>query len=78
MPTHHVYMETKQTSLNYQKRQNISRKLKRAGMDFSMTTQEPVKQVKPTEVVIMTVPTMIQTTFCLTPTIVKVPLQVQV
>jgi hypothetical protein len=78
MPTHHVYMETKQTSLNYQKRQNMSRKLKRVEMDCSMTTQEPVEQVKATEVVIMTVLTMIQITICPTLTTVEVSLQVQV
>jgi hypothetical protein len=76
MPTHHAYTETKQTSLSYQKRQNMSRKLKRVEMDFSMTTQEPLEQVKATEVVIMTVLTMIQTTICPTP--VEVSLQVQV
>ena len=54
----------------------MSRKLKRVEMDFSMTTQEPVAQVKATEVVITTVLTLIQTTFCPTLTIVKVPLQV--
>jgi hypothetical protein len=78
MPTHHAYMETKQTSLSYQKRQNMLRKLKRVEMDFSMTTQEPVEQVKATEVVIMTVLTMRQTTFCTTLTIVEVSLQVKV
>jgi hypothetical protein len=40
-----------------------------------MTTQEPVEQVKATEVVIMTVLTMIQTRIC--PTTVEVSLQVQ-
>ena len=54
----------------------MSRKLKRVEMDFSMTTQEPVEQVKATEVVIMTVLTMIQTTICPTLTIIEVPLQV--
>ena len=49
---------------------------KRVEMDFSMTTQEPVEQVKATEVVIMTVLTMIQTTFCPTLTMVEVSLQV--
>ena len=44
LPTHHAYMETELTSLSYQKRQNMSRKLKPAEMDFSMTTQEPVEQ----------------------------------
>jgi len=39
MPTHHVYMETKQTSLNYQKKRNMLRKLKWVEMDFSMTKQ---------------------------------------
>jgi hypothetical protein len=76
MPTHHVYMETKQTSLSYQKRQNILRKLKRMEMDFSMTMQEPLEQVKAMEVEIMTVLAMIQTTICLTN--VEVALQVQV
>ena len=47
-------------------------------MDYSMTTQEPVEQVKATEVVIMTLVTMIVTTFCPTLTIVEVPVQVQV
>ena len=76
MPMHHVYKETKQTSLNYQKRRNMSRKLKWVEMDFSMTAQEPVEQVKATEVVIMTVLTMIQPTIC--PTTIEVSLQVQV
>jgi hypothetical protein len=76
MPTHHVYRETKQTSLNYQKRRNMSRKLNWVEMDFYITTQEPVEQVKATEVVIMTVLTMIQNTIC--PTTVEVSLQVQV
>jgi hypothetical protein len=75
MPTHHTYTETKQTFLSYQKGQNISRKLKRVEMDCSMTTEEPVEQVKATEVVIMTVLTMIQTRIC--PTTVEVSLQVQ-
>jgi hypothetical protein len=78
MPTHHAYTETKQTSLSYQKRQNMSRKLKWVEMDFFMTTQEPVEQVKVTEVVIMTVLTMIQTTICPRLTTVEVSLQVQV
>jgi len=76
MPTHHAYTETKQTSLSYQTRQNMSRKLKRVEMDFSMTMQEPVEQVKATEVVIMTVLTIMQTTIC--PTIVEISLQVKV
>jgi hypothetical protein len=59
MPMQDVSTETKQTSLNYQKRQNMSRKLKRVEMDFSMTMEEPVEQVKAMEVVIMTVLTMI-------------------
>jgi hypothetical protein len=53
------------------------RKLKWVEIDFSMTTQEPVEQVKATEAVIMTVLMMIQTTFCPTLTIIEVPLQVQ-
>ena len=78
MPTDHVYTETKQTSLNYQKRRNMSRKLKRVAMHFSFTMQEPVKQVKVMEVVIKSVLTIIQTTFCPTLTRVEVSLQVQV
>jgi len=90
MPMLHAYKETKQTSLSYQKRRNISRKstveidftkhitMKRVEMDFSMTTQEPVEQVKAMEMVIMTVLTMIQTTICPTLTTVKVSLQDQV
>jgi hypothetical protein len=69
-------METKQTSLNYQKKPNISRKLKRVEIYFSMTTQEPVQQEKATEVLIMTGLTMIQTTIC--PTTAEVSLHVQV
>jgi hypothetical protein len=56
----------------------MSRKLTRLEMDLSMTTQERVKQVKATEVVIMAVLMIIQTTFCLRLTIVKVPQQVLV
>ena len=78
MPTHHVYTETKQPSLNYQKRQSMFRKLKQLEKEFSMITQEPVEQVKATEVVIMTVLMIIQTTFCPTLKIVGIPLQVQV
>jgi hypothetical protein len=53
--------------------------LKRVEMDFSMTTQEPVEQVKAMEVVIMTVLTMIQMKpICPTLTTVEVSLQVQV
>jgi hypothetical protein len=90
MPTLTAYKETKQTSLSYQKRRNISRKstvemdfskqktMIRVAMDCSMTTQEPVEQVKATEVVIMTGLTMIQTTICPTLTTVEVSLQVQV
>jgi len=57
---------------------NMLRKLKRVEMDFSMAKQEPVEQVKATEVVIMTVRTRIQTPFCPTLAIVEVPLHVQV
>ena len=52
--------------------------MKRMEMDFSMTTQETVEQVKATEVVIMTVLTMIQITICPTLTTVEVSLKVQV
>ena len=90
MPMLHAYKETQQTSLSYQKRRNISRKstvemyfskhktMKLVEMDFSMTMQEPVEQVKAMEMVIMTVLTMMQTTICLTLTTVKVSLQEQV
>jgi len=90
MPTLHAYMETKQISLSYQKTWNISRKstvemdfsqhkpFEWVEMDFSMTTQEPVKQAKATEVVIMTVLTIIQITICPMLTTIEVCLQVQV
>jgi hypothetical protein len=52
--------------------------MKQVETDFSMTTQETVEQVKATEVVIMTVLTMIQITLCLTLTTVEGSLQVQV
>jgi hypothetical protein len=90
MPTLHAYKETKQTSLSYQKRRNISWKLtvemnfsklktmKRVETDFSMTTQEPVELVTATEVVIITVLRIIQTTICPTLTSIEVSLQVQV
>jgi len=75
---HHIYTETKQTSLHYEQRLNMLRKLKRVEMEFPMTTQEPVDQVKPMEMVITLVLTKVQTTSCLTLTIVEVPLEVQV
>jgi hypothetical protein len=56
----------------------LLRKLKQIEMDILMTTQEPVKQVKATEVVIMNVVTMRHTTYYPTLPIVEVPLQVQV
>jgi hypothetical protein len=56
----------------------MSRKLKWVEMDFPMTMQKPVEQVTATEVVIMTVLTMIQITICPTLTTVEVSLQVQV
>jgi hypothetical protein len=52
--------------------------MKRVEMDFSMTTQDTVKQVKATEVVIMTGLTMIQMTICPTLITVEVSLQVHV
>jgi hypothetical protein len=52
--------------------------IKGAEMDFSMTTQEPVEQVKAMEMVIMTVLTMIQITICPTLITVEVSLQEQV
>ena len=85
-----AYMETKQLSLSYQKRPNISMKstveisfskhktLKQVETDSSMTTQEPFEQVKATEVVILTVLTMIQITFCPKLTTFEVSPQVQV
>jgi hypothetical protein len=77
-PMDHVYTETKQIYFNSQKGWNMSRKLTRVEMDFPMTTQEPVEQVNATDMVIMTVPTMRQKTFCPTLTIVEVPLEVPV
>jgi len=89
IPTLHVYLETIETSLSYQKKDDISRKLavemdfskhktmNRVEMDVSMTTEEQVHQVKATEVVIMTVLTMIPITICPTLTTVEVSLQVQ-
>jgi plastocyanin domain-containing protein len=78
MPMHHVYMETKQTSLNYEKRWNISSKSKQVEMNFSMTTVERLEQVQAMEVVILSVKTMIQTTFCPMMTIVEVSQQAYV
>jgi hypothetical protein len=90
IPMLHAYEETKQTSLSYQKKRNVSRKstveidfskdktMKRVEMDISMTMQEPVEQVNATEVVIMTVLTMIQITICPTLTTIEVSLQAQV
>jgi len=52
--------------------------LKRLKMRFSMTMQGTVEQVKATEVLIMTVLMMIQTTICLTLTTVEVSLRVDV
>jgi hypothetical protein len=59
MPTDHADMETKQTTLCNPKRENMSRRFEQVEMHFSITTQEPVEQVKAMEVVIMTVLTMI-------------------
>jgi hypothetical protein len=56
----------------------MSKKLKRVEMDFCMTTQEPVEQVKAMEVLIITVVTLIQIILCPTLTVIEVPLQVQV
>jgi hypothetical protein len=53
-------------------------KLKQVEMDFSMTTQKSVEQVKAMEVVIRTVLTKIQTSFCPTLTTVADSLHVQV
>jgi hypothetical protein len=77
MPMPHVYTETKQISFNYQKRQNISRKLKWVQMDFTITTWESVEQVKATEVVIPILHMMTQTTFCWKLTIIEVTQQVK-
>ena len=86
----HAYKETKQTSSSCQKRRTISRKstvemdfskhktMKQVEMDFSMTTQEPVEQVKAMDMIIVIVLTMIQTTICPTLTTVEVSLQDQV
>jgi hypothetical protein len=53
----------------------MSRKLKQLEMDFSINKQEPVEQVMGTDVVIMTVLRMMQTTIC--PTTVNVSMEVQ-
>jgi hypothetical protein len=90
MPTLYASKETNQTTLSYQKRWNISRKstvemdfskhntMKHMEIDFSMITQEPVKQVYAMEVVIMTVLMMIQTTIYPTLTTVELSVQEQV
>jgi len=85
----HVYTEPNQTSLSYQNRWNLWRKLtvemdfskhttlKRVEMNFSMTTQQPVEQVKATDVVIKTALTMIEIRICLTLTNIEISLQLQ-
>jgi hypothetical protein len=77
MPTHTGHKQTEQTSLNYQKRRNISRKFQQVEVDISMTMQDPLKQVKVTEVAFMTVQMMILITFCPTLTIFEVSPDVQ-
>jgi hypothetical protein len=78
MPTHHSYMETKQTSLNYQKSQTMSRKVKWVEVYISLTRQEPVEVVNAMDVVMMTVQAMIPSTFCLTLTILEASRHIQV
>jgi len=56
----------------------MSTTLKQMEIDFTLTMHEPVETEKAMELVIMTVPMMIQTTICLTLTTVEVSLQVQV
>lgn len=46
-------------------------------MNFSMTTQQPVEQVKATDVVIKTALTMIEIRICLTLTNIEISLQLQ-
>jgi len=75
---HHIYTETTETSFNYQERWNMSKQLKQLEIDFCMTAQVPVKQVKAMAVVTMAVLTVIQTTFCTMLTIFEVSPQVQV
>jgi hypothetical protein len=62
------HKKLKQVEMDFSKHQT---------MNFSMTTQETVEQVKATEVVIMTGLTMIQITICPMLTTVEVSLQVQ-
>ena len=76
MPMQHAYMGTTQISLSYQKRQNMVRKLKQVQMNIAITTEKPVKQVMDTELMIITVLMMIQTTICHTLTTGEVSLQV--
>ena len=59
-------MVTKEISASYHKTQNILRKSKLVEMDISMTMWDPVKQVKGTDVVIMAILKMTQSTICLT------------
>jgi hypothetical protein len=65
MPTGHAYAETRQKSLSYQKRCNMSKKLTRVDMNFSMIKPEPVGQVKATGVVMITARPMMLTTIYL-------------
>jgi hypothetical protein len=52
--------------------------MKRVEMVFTITRQDTVKQVKATEVLIMTALTVLQTAICPTQTTIEVSLQVQV
>lgn len=78
MPMLHALMGTKQTSFSYQKRCNMARIYNPVEMNSSLTMQQLVKQVKPMEVVIITVLTIIYTSICLTPPTITVVLHVQV
>jgi len=75
---YHAYSEIRESSLSYQKKWNMAKKLKQVEMNFSMTMQESVEQVKATEVVIKTILTMIQIKIYLMLATVKVCLHVQV
>jgi hypothetical protein len=78
MPMHHTYTETKQTILSTQKRQNISNEFKQVDINFSMTMQEHVEQVKDMNLFIITALQIIPSTLSPTMTTVEISLHVQV
>ena len=71
LPEETEYIQKSTVEMDFSKHNTV----KQVEMDFSITMQEPVEQVKAMEVVIMTVLTMIQITICPTLTTVKVSLQ---